>query len=329
MFLNLLAVAGGIVLLANDTFRWWKFAAAALLGIVATYSFANGALIWPIGLMLLFLIKTGTRERRAGIFGWILIGALTLGTYFYHYQKPEEHPPLGLIFKMPVEYAVYVFKYLGTICAEGLGGDVSADGDFALIFGLAGTVATGWAGWTLLRKKIADPGTLLPYFGLSLYSVGSALVTGVGRLGFGSNQALASRYCTMVTPLWVSLVVFLILLRTGGDRATNADPAQKKRHGRPAPLDYRQIAGWLLLTAITMLVLGSTCATDGAKFLSQVQTSGRNCLLNVAANPASETDYQGLRAIYPRPAVVMERYPILVKHRLSVFTDWKPPADLP
>src|ERR1035438_4142148 len=41
MLLNLLAVVVGIVLLANDTFRWWKFAAAASLGIVATYSFAN------------------------------------------------------------------------------------------------------------------------------------------------------------------------------------------------------------------------------------------------------------------------------------------------
>ena len=323
MFLNLLAVAGGIVLLANDTFRWWKFAAAALLGIVATYSFANGILLWPIGLLLLLLVPTGAGKRKAATAGWILIGTLTLGAYFYHYQKPENHPPLSLIFKIPAEYAVYVFKYLGTICAQGLGVDISAEGAFAFIFGLAGTIATGWAGGTLLRKKIADPGTLLPYFGLVLYSVGSALVTGVGRLGFGTNQALASRYCTMVVPLWVSLVVFLILLRTGGDRATNADPAPKSRYERSAPLGCRQIAGWLLLTAITLLVLGTVCAADGAKFLSHMQTSGRNCLLNVAANPASETYYQGLSAIYPRPAVVMERYPILVEHRLSLFKDVK------
>ena len=329
MFLNLLAVAGGIVLLANDPFRWWKFAAAALLGIVATYSFANGALIWPIGLLLLLLVPTGAGKRRAATAGWILIGALTLGTYFHHYQKPENHPPLSLIFKMPVDYAVFVFKYLGTICAQGLGGDVSAEGAFAFIFGLAGTVATGWAGWTLLRKKIAGPGTLLPYFGLILYSVGSALVTGLGRLGFGTNQALASRYCTTVVPLWGSLVVFLILLRTGGDRATNADPAQKKRHERPAPQSCRLIAGCLLLAAIYMLVLSSVGATAGARFLSQRQTSGRNCLLKVAANTASETDYQGLCTIYPRPPVVMELYPILVQHRLSVFRDREIPLDSP
>jgi len=320
MFLSLLSVAGGIVLLANDTFRWWKFAVAAALGIVATYSFANGALLWPIGLLLLF-IKTRAGEKRAATAGWLLIGALTMATYFHDYQEPERHPSLLLVFKMPVEYAVYVFKYLGAICAEGLGGDTSADGDFALIFGLAGTVATVWAGWMLLRKKIADFGTLLPYFGLSLYSIGSALVTGVGRLGFGTNQAMASRYCTMVVPLWVSLVVFLILLRTGGSRAANAAPAHKQRREKPAPLGCRQIAGSLLLIAIIMLALGSVSATDGAKFLSDVQASGRNCLLNVAANPASETDFRGLRSLYPRPAVVMERYPILIKHHLSLFHD--------
>lgn len=244
-----------------------------------------------------------------------------LWSYLYHYQKPEEHPALNLIFKMPFEYASFVLKYVGGICAQYVGGSPSTDGDFGLVFGLAAILAMGWAGGMLVRKKIADFKTLLPYFGISLYSIGSALMTGVGRVGFGSNQAIYSRYCTMVVPLWVSLVVFLILLRTGGNRAPNAGSAPKTRSGRPAPMDCRQIAGWLLLAAITMLVLGSVCATDGAKSLSRIQTLGRNSLLNLAANPASETDYQGLRFIYPRPEVVRERYPILVEHQLSLFQD--------
>jgi hypothetical protein len=332
MFLNLLAVAGGIVLLANDPFRWWKFAAAALLGIVATYSFANGALFWPIGLLLLLIVKTGAGKRRAATAGWILIGALTLGTYFHHYQKPEYHPSLNLIFKTPVEYAVFVFKYLGTIYTQILGGnvrDVSADSDLAFVFGLAGTVATGWAGWTLLRRKIADPGTLFPYFGLILYSVGSALVTGVGRLGFGTNQALASRYSTMATPLWVSLIVFLILLVKGGGNVGDVGYPEQKPGRRPLPQRYQTVAQWSLLAVIMLLGLGSVFAIAGAKGLSQQQAYGRNCLLNVAANPASETDDQGLTAIYAWPAIVMERYPILVKHQLSLFRDRKIPLNSP
>jgi len=321
MFLNLLAVVGGIVLLAGEIFRWRKFATAALLGIVATYSFANGALIWPIGLAVLFLMTAGTRKRWTAPIGWILIGTLTMGTYFHHYQKPEEHPPLGLIFKMPFEYAAYVFKYIGGICAQGLVGDVSADGVFAFVFGLAGTVAFGWAGVTLLRRKITNVRTLLPYFAMSLYSVGSALITGVGRLGFGSNQALFSRYCTMVVPLWVSLIVFLILLAGDGQNAGDAGSRELDAVRRPHPGGCQMVAQWSLRVAITFLILGSVFAIAGAGRLSQQQAHGRERLLNLAANPGADIDYQGLSFLYPRPKVIVERYPILIQYRLSLFKD--------
>jgi hypothetical protein len=319
MFLNLLAVVGSIVLLVNGPFRWCRFAASAFLGIVATYSFANGTLIWPIGLVILFIVLAGKSERKSGIIGWILIGGLTLWTYFYNYHKPEEHPPLSLIFKMPLEYAAYVFKYLGGICAQGVSGDEAVDGVLALILGLIGTVALGWAGCSLVRKKIADFPTLLPFFAMSLYSIASALITGVGRLGFGSDQALASRYCTMATPLWVSLIVFLILLVNGGAKAGVADSPVRQSGRSTLPRRYQMVAQWLLKGAIIFLVLSSVFAIVGARNLSQQQAYGRDHLLDLAAHPHADIDYQGLIAIYPRPNVVVERYPILVKHRLSVF----------
>ncbi len=329
MLLNMLTAVGGILLLAVETFSWRRFAAAAFLGMVATYSFANGTLFWPIGLVILFVVTAGKRQKPPAMITWLAVSVLTLWSYLYHYQKPEEHPSLNLIFKMPFEYASFVLKYIGGICAQCVGGSTSTDSGFALVFGLAAILAMSWTSWMLVRKKIADFKTLLPYFGISLYSFGSALMTGVGRVGFGSNQAMYSRYCTTEVPLWVSLVVFLILLRTGGDRTMNADSAPKNRYESSAPLGCRQVSGWLLLSAITMLVLGSVCATDGAKALSQIQTIGRKSLLNLATNPASETDYRGLRFIYPRPTVVVERYPVLVKHRLSVFRNQESPLDSP
>jgi hypothetical protein len=335
MLLNLLAVLGAIVLLTNVVFGWRRFAAAAFLGVVANYSFANGALIWPIGLLLLFVVTAGVPQRKAAISGWIGVATLTLASYYYHYQKPEDHPSLISIFKMPLAYAAYVLKYLGGMCAQGLGGDTAGDGIFAFIIGLVVTVVTAWAVWVLLRRKIADLRTLLPYFGMILYTVGSALVTGVARIGFGSNQALASRYCTMTVPFWVAMVVFLIILRMDGYRAmdeANAALAQKKRkyttrhYVRQA---LKKIAGWLLLNAILMLVLGllavdSICATDYAMSQAKAQSDGRNCLLKVVANPTSAADCKELRLLCPRPAIILERYPALVKYRLSVFRDENP-----
>jgi hypothetical protein len=335
MFLNLLAVMSTIVLLANDRFSWRRFAVATALGIVANYSFANGALVWPVGLVLLLVVTAGNPQRKAAISTWIGVGTLTVASYYYHYQKPEEHPSLIVIFKMPLAYAAYVLKYLGGMCAQGLGGDTAGDGIFALIIGPLVTLATAWAVWALLRRKIADVRTLLPYFGMILYTVGSALITGVGRVGFGSNQALASRYCTMAVPFWVALVVFLIILRVDGYRAmdeANAALAQKKRkfttrhYVRQA---LKKIAGWLLLNTILILVLGlvavdSICATDYAMSQSREQANGLNCLLKTAANPASAADCKELRLLNPRLAVVMERYPFLIQHHLSLFRDASP-----
>ena len=329
MFLNLLAVAGGIALLAHDTFRWWKFVAAACLGIVATYSFANGSLVWPIGLVILFITLAGKAERKAGIVAWSLIGSLTLWSYFYHYHKPEEHPPLSLIFKMPLEYLAYVFKYIGSIGAQGVGGDRAVDGVLAFIFGLLGTVTLAWAGGLLVRKQIAGFRTLLPYFAMSLYSIGSALITGVGRLGFGSDQALAPRYCTMETPLWVSLIVFLSLLIQGDAKASDARRPAPRTGRKPVLQRHQLIAQWSLKAAITVLVLGSAFAMIGVMNLSHQQAYGRDLLLNLAANPNGAIDYDGLSLIYPRPETILERYPILLKHRLSLFRDREISTDSP
>ena len=323
MFLNLLAVLGGIVLLAQATFHWRRFVAAAGLGIVATYSFANGALFWPIGLAILFIGTAGIRERKPALIGWTLIGGLTLWSYFYHYHKPEEHPALSLIFQMPLEYIAYVFKYIGSTCAQGVGGSRAIDGVLAFMFGVFGMVTLGWAGVMLVRKQIAGFRVLLPYFAMSLYSIGSALITGVGRLGFGSNQALASRYCTMETPLWVSLIVFLILLVKG-----EAKPAPEQRAGRrPFPRRHQLMARWLLKGTIIFLVFGSMFAMVGARNLSQQQAYGRMRLLELAMNPAAGADYNGLLLIYPRPNVIVERYPVLLEHRLSLFRISTSPAD--
>ena len=326
MFLNLLAVVGGIVLLAGEPFRWSQFTAAALLGIVATFSFANGVLFWPIGLVILLFVTTGARQRIAAITGWGLLSVLTVGACFYHYQKPEAHPSLGLIFKMPVEYASFVFKYIGGFCAQYVGGSNDADGDFALVFGLAAIGALGWAGRTLMRKRIVDARTLLPYFAMSLYSFGGALMTGVGRVGFGSNQAIYSRYCTMAAPLWVSLVVLLFLLRQGEDKTSKNNSAADGRREKPAHRGGKTIADGLLIAAITVLLLGSVCAVDGVKDFSRLRASGRTSLLNLAANPGAEIDYAGLSLICHSPEVVVERYPFLMKHRLSLFQNWKAPS---
>ena len=51
---------------------------------------------------------------------------------------------------------------------------------------------------------------MLPWLALVLYAILSAAATGVGRLGFGVNQALSSRYTTFSTLFIISGLLIAI-----------------------------------------------------------------------------------------------------------------------
>jgi hypothetical protein len=316
IFLNLFCVVAGVLVLANGAFSWARFATAAACGVGATYSFANGPLFWPIGLLALLAVTTAGRQRKGAISVWLLVAALALAANYFDYRKPDEHPPLGLVFKMPADYAIYVFKYLGGMGDPGIVGQPAVNGTTAGLFGLAGVTAFAWALWHLVRTTTVTFRTLLPYLAMSLYSLGSALGTGVGRLGFGSDQALASRYCTMVTPFWVSLLVFLVLV--GHDTGLVSAMARESARA-PRARRRRSIARCLLWGFVAVLALGSCSAVARARAHSRALAYGRAGLLKQAARPQDGTDINAISALYPRPHVIVERLPILVRHRLSLF----------
>lgn len=321
MPLTLLAVVGGIVLLSGPAFRWRRFAAAALLGIVATYSFASGVLFWPIGLGILLVVTRGRKERKASIATWLLVSLLTLGFYLWHYQRPASDSALSLMFDMPLTYVSYVLKYLGSICAQYYRSPLpgqQADGDLALVSGLLAMFALGWAGGMLMWPKIAGFRVLLPYLAMTVYSLGTAMMTGVGRVGMGGDEALECRYCTMVVPLWVSLVVFLLLLVLDGNPSADASSLPKRRYEES--VYYKTFAARsLLVGTIALLGLSSLWATEGAAAMSDVQDYCRAKLLDLAAHPEAEIDYGSLVSQGPYAKGLVESYPALVRHRLSLF----------
>ena len=290
---------------------WVGMCGAALLGVVATYSFANGMLFWPIGLWVLWVVTT-PGERRAGRAGlWVLAGVLVTVSYYWHYEKPAEHPPLTLVFTMPLAYSAYVLKYLGTMCAQW------SDGRFALVFGLAGVLGLALVARILLRFKRVGMKALAPYLGMGAYSFGSALATGLGRVGFGSDQALSSRYCTTTVPLWGSLVVLFYLFARAdwGLQVEDIGRRRRAKHGR-----HQRVFAWSMLAImLTALILSSLAALDNAADNSRKRGAGRDALVEWATNSGAEPDYKLLVFLYPKPEVVVERARVLAQHRLGIF----------
>jgi len=205
-FLSVLAAVAGIVALAMPVFRWWRFLAALGLGLAASYSTANGLLYWLVALPVLFALPLDNRRaKRTCIAIWLLVALATIGSYLHDYHRPPHGQPITFFLKHPLDYIVYVLCYLGNPLGPN---HILA----TALAGVLGVVILVVAGFLLARSRYLTIQALAPYYSLALYSVASALLTGLGRAGLGPLQAKVSRYVTMENPFWIAVFVLLYLL---------------------------------------------------------------------------------------------------------------------
>jgi hypothetical protein len=180
----------------------YKYIIAIFFGIAAIGSMANGVLALP--LMTIFAILTS--QKRIRIFILLILSIVMLWLYFYGYEAPSQHGSLiSAIKENPVGLFEYIFLYLG--------------GPFYFIFG-KGAIGKGislFMGFILIsasayklthlttatQKKSLD----LALLTFILYIGGTALGTAGGRLIFGTDQALSSRYTTPAIMAWAAIIV--------------------------------------------------------------------------------------------------------------------------
>lgn len=204
VFLNLLAVLTGIILLARPVFKWWRFAGAALLGIIATYSFANGMVYWPIGLAMLAVSSTSRKTAASRAIIWGIVGALTIGSYLYNFKYPPYYPSLWSSLERPTESIAFFLSYLGQPLA------LFVHRDHAALSGLFGLLLLSSLLWVLIKSGRMIPRQTIPYGALAVYIIGTAAIASVGRVGFfGSEGAFQGRYVTFASQLWVVNAVLL------------------------------------------------------------------------------------------------------------------------
>lgn len=207
IFLNLLAVIAGIFFLSARNLSLWHLGMAVVCGLAANYSYAVGLIYWPIGLIVVALRgEEDQRKKIVYLLLWTLIGAIAITAFFINFTKPEDQALLALISKWPWRYLQYVFTYLG---APLLPAEANPCASFLL--GISGLLLMGVLSLFLLKKSRVNFWELLPFLALSLYAIGSALLTGIGRTGFGLVQAMSSRYITLSNMFWAYIFLCLIL----------------------------------------------------------------------------------------------------------------------
>ena len=162
----------------NGAWRW-KFAAAVVVALLATYSSAQGLLVWPAGLVPLVFAQSDRRMRYRLVAAWIVIGAIAWRVYFIGYVRPVEHPQLSIS-------SGYFLSMIGGSLFPRNPAAITAS-IFILVAALIALVQL------FLKSRLSSTSFWL---GLLVFSFLVEGVTMAGRSGFGTGQALASRYST-------------------------------------------------------------------------------------------------------------------------------------
>jgi hypothetical protein len=174
----------------HDTRSGFWLAVATVAGVTATYSMANGLLVWPVLLVIAFSVGAGWKRLMV----LAAVGVLTLGSYLWHFEfttRGSLSHPLGLL-----EYA---FVYLGSGLREA--GTVTAG-----IFGALGLIL-----FLLLcvtsRRRLRKSVSTAAGAGIALFVLLSSLQTAAGRFELGVAQALSSRYSIASFAFWLGLLL--------------------------------------------------------------------------------------------------------------------------
>lgn len=179
---------------------WLWLVLANLAAVAATYSLANGNLLWPILIAAAVLL----RLKLPAILSFVMTGGMSSGLYFFHYTRPRWHADPMSSLREPISLLKYWFTYFGSSF-------VRSNTRLAVLLGVAGlamaaAVVLGLPVYARRRRAFAIQLALT-----LLFCTATAFVTALGRLNFGIFQAFSSRYQTISMLFWCCLGLTALL----------------------------------------------------------------------------------------------------------------------
>src|SRR5215217_7690917 len=280
---------------SRDNFRAYAFAAALGSATIASFSTAQGLLVWPAGLLGLLLGSVARPGKKVLVGLWGIVGVAEWVAYFVDYHTPRGHPPLldalGHIGTAP--------GYFLTLLGSALFWRPEHAYEGGLVIGcLALAMFLATYGRGVLRQHSF-------WISLLFYSLFILATITLGRSGmFGVLQAAISRYTTFSVLAVASLYALLAKMVF----ATTAS-----------------VLRTVLLLALFGIILLSAGVSyrDGIE-VGRVQVVSRERAAHVLETYRSQPDAR-LIALYPRPKTVRRRAPLLERLGYNVFSEPLPP----
>ena len=284
---------------SGERVRWGRLAAALALLVVATFSMANG-LFAGVAMALMGLLS---RKRGAAILAAGAATAVLLAVYLHGYQRLDSHASLAVAPQHPGRFITYVAIFLGNLWVPGLPQP-------SALIGFVGVAATLGMLVVLLRRDETDP-VRSALFGIALFVGMSAMVTSLGRLILGVEQAMSSRYMTPTAYFWAAHAVFWTLTFQRDPPASRGAARLISRLWGPARL---------ILTIALVLVLWRVASLQRLGEAQLVEVSGRVRSATSALLGGFDRS-NAVRDVYPDPAHVASLTPSMRAARKSLFVE--------
>lgn len=268
---------------------------SAICAFVASFSFANGLLLWVIGLFQILLSKSAKRVKMGSV--WSLAWIFTYTLYFYDYTKPAHHPSLFYFLKYPLNSSIFLLINIGAPLSSGV---ISA-----VPTGLILIVLSLYVLNFSLKRELAPYNA--KWFSLILFSILSSIILVLGRAGGGFNYALASRFTTFT----VLGPAGIYLLMINSQKMIESDKKKYILYGCMLCLICLGLA-----QSYTKAIIEGEAARDFRKKVAYY--------LSTYKFQPIETEY--FSTIYPSPGEVRNGVKILEKKGMNIFA--QKPLDL-
>ncbi len=267
------------------------FVLGIIFSIGATFTMVNGLLTWPVG----FLIGIHQRWSLKRLLVFLSFTCLIWWLYFFDFELVvgHSHPweMLENIWLLTQYVAIYIGHPISPYWQE-----------YAMGIGMLGITTTTVSAILFVFDRgntLFDSKTSQALFAVSIFILLTAIITALGRIEFGLQQATSSRYATPALIYWISSISSFLAMNL---RSTSIKTG------------LRYIAGFLIFSTVASVITFQFRAPEIAEHLTQTRLAAASSLL------AEVRDESAIRHIHPRPMQVMDKIEILQKDQLSLFS---------
>ena len=266
--------------------KFWLCLAAAFF---ASFTLANGLLVWSLTFPALFTVQRERRDFR-WLGWWVVAGGICAGLYFWHFHPQPDLPQFG-----PPKPVSDYFRYLAAFIGSGLGragyGDpltTSMIAGAAVLLGFIGTVV--YSVWRCRDRLFCR--RVVPWIAIAAFAIMSGVLAALGRIEWGVSQALESRYVAFSLYGAVGLIVLVAIASESLMRKIQSQARKSV------------VIAAVALLAGSFLVLHTMCAALSVPLFALRSAATRMGYGGVLFSQVLDTSKNIIAANYPRPNFV-------------------------